>query len=104
MEDKKPKLKKPLGVARLISGKCIACGARCQASCRVEAIEMNEKGEPIFNIQKCTGCRRCIRACPAEAIEIYFTAEQQKILDEIAKQGTAAETETEPEPDEELTG
>jgi electron transfer flavoprotein alpha subunit len=104
MEEKKPKLRKPLGVARLITGKCIACGARCQANCRVEAIEMNEKGEPIFNIQKCTGCRRCIRACPAEAIETYFTPEQQKILDEIAKQGTAAEVETEPAEEQELTG
>jgi electron transfer flavoprotein alpha subunit len=34
---------------------------------------MNDKGEPVINLEKCTGCRRCIRICPAEAIEIYFT-------------------------------
>jgi len=85
-EPKKKKIKKPLGKARLIPGKCIACGARCQSDCRAEAIEMNDKGEPIFDIEKCTGCRRCIKVCPADAIEMFFTPEQQKILDELAKQ------------------
>jgi electron transfer flavoprotein alpha subunit len=47
---------------------------------------MNDKGEPVINLAKCTGCRRCIRICPAEAVEIYFTPEEQKILDELAKQ------------------
>jgi electron transfer flavoprotein alpha subunit len=85
-EEEKKKVKRPLGHARLITGKCIACGARCQSECRVEAIEMNDKGEPVINLTKCTGCRRCIRICPAEAVEIYFTPEEQKILDELAKQ------------------
>jgi len=85
-EPKKKKIKKPLGKARLIPGKCIACGARCQSDCRAEAIEMNDKGEPIFDLEKCTGCRRCIKVCPADAIEMFFTPEQQKILDELAKQ------------------
>jgi electron transfer flavoprotein alpha subunit len=80
------KIKKPLGVAHLIPGKCIACGARCQSDCRRDAIEMNDKGEPIINVEKCTGCRRCIRVCPAEAIEIYYTPEEQKILAELEAQ------------------
>ncbi|HEY33555.1 MAG TPA: 4Fe-4S dicluster domain-containing protein [Dehalococcoidia bacterium] len=101
MEEKKKKVKRPLGVARLIPAKCIACGARCQADCRADAITMNEAGEPVFDIEKCTGCRRCLRVCPAEAIEIYFTPEQQKILDELAKEkGAEAEPEVE-EMDEE---
>ena len=85
-EEEKKKIKRPLGHARLIPGKCIACGARCQAECKAEAVEMNDKGEPVIDLQKCTGCRRCLRICPAEAIEIYFTPEEQKILDELAKQ------------------
>jgi len=97
MEQKKKKVKKPLGLARLIAGKCIACGARCESDCKVEAITMNDAGEPVFDIEKCTGCRRCIRICPADAIEIYFTPEQQKILDELAKEKTA---EAEPEVEE----
>lgn len=97
MEQKKKKVKKPLGVARLIAGKCIACGARCESTCKAEAITMNDAGEPVFDIEKCTGCRRCIRICPADAIETYFTPEQQKILDELAKEGVA---EAEPEVEE----
>ncbi len=84
MEEEK-KIKRPRGVARLIVGKCIACGARCEASCNKDAIEMNEKGEPVINTAKCIGCRKCVKVCPAEAIEMYFTPEEQKILAEIAE-------------------
>jgi len=48
MKEKKGKIKKPRGVARLIPGKCIACGARCQESCKKDAVEMNDQGEPII--------------------------------------------------------
>jgi len=96
MEEKR-KIKKPRGVAKLIPGKCIACGARCQSSCPKDAIEMNDRGEPIISTEKCIGCRKCLKVCPAEAIEIYFTPEEQKILEELAKQaGTAAK----PQPEE----
>ena len=87
--EKEKKGKKPLGVARLIPGKCIACGARCQASCPKNAIEMNARGEPVINIDKCVGCRKCLKICPADALEIYFTPEQQKILDQLAAQKAA---------------
>ncbi len=101
-EKKKKKVKKPLGKARLLPGKCIACGARCQSDCRADAIEMNDNGEPIFDLEKCTGCRRCIKVCPADAIEIFFTPEQQKILDELARQAEAEGAVTvEVEPEEE---
>ena len=91
-EEEKKKIKRPLGHARLITGKCIACGARCQSECKVDAVEMNDKGEPVINLEKCTGCRRCVRICPAAAIEIYFTPEEQKILDELARQKEAEKT------------
>lgn len=98
MADEK-KIKKPRGKAQLIEGKCIACGARCETSCPKDAITMNDKGEPIIDVEKCIGCRKCIKVCPADAIEIVFTPEEQKILDELAaKEGKAA-----PEPEEELS-
>jgi len=76
-EEEKKKIKRPLGHARLIPGKCIACGARCQSECKAEAVEMNDKGEPVVNLEKCTGCRRCLRICPAEAIEMRFTSRRK---------------------------
>jgi len=84
------KTKKPRGVARLIPGKCIACGARCQASCPKDAIEMDDRGEPLISAEKCIGCRKCLKVCPSEALEIYYTPEEQKILAEIAARGKEA--------------
>jgi len=84
------KIKKPRGVARLIPGKCIACGARCQSSCPKDAIEMNEQGEPIILVEKCIGCRKCLKVCPTDALEIYYTPEEQKILAEIEARAEAA--------------
>ncbi len=98
MTETKPKPKKPRGVAHLISGKCIACGARCQSSCPVNAIEMNEAGEPIVIPEKCIGCLKCVKICPAEALEMFFTPEEVKILEELAKvAGEAAEEEVDEE-------
>jgi len=94
------KIKRPRGTARLIPGKCIACGARCESECPKGAITMNEKGEPIIDLETCTRCRRCIKVCPVEAIEIVYTPEEQKILDELAAQKGAAKTEAEPEAEE----
>lgn len=88
MPDEK-KVKKPRGIARLISGKCIACGARCQSSCPKDAIEMDDTGEPIIYVEKCIGCLKCIKICPSEAIEIYYTPEEQKILAEIKAKAKA---------------
>lgn len=93
---KKPK--KPRGVAALIAGKCIACGARCQSSCPVNCIEMNDSGEPIIETAKCIGCVKCAKVCPAEALEMYFTPEEQKVLAELAQlAGGAVEEELDEE-------
>ena len=93
MEEPK-KLKRPRGTARLIPGKCIACGARCQSECPKDAITMNEKGEPVIDLEKCTRCQRCVKICPVQALEIYYTQEEQKVLDELAAQKAAAKPVT----------
>jgi electron transfer flavoprotein alpha subunit len=90
-------LKKPRGKACLLEGKCIACGARCQSACPVDAIEMNEAGEPIIDLEKCIGCVKCVKVCPVQAIEMFFTPEEQQVLDEIMKQGVAAVSEVDEE-------
>ncbi len=97
MSDEKPKIKKPRGKAHLITGKCIACGARCQSSCPVNAIEMNEAGEPIIIPEKCIGCVKCVKICPASALEMFFTAEEMKILEQLAASSTPAEEEIDEE-------
>jgi len=98
MPDEK-KVKKPRGIARLIPGKCIACGSRCQSSCPKDAIEMDDTGEPIIYVEKCIGCLKCIKICPSEAIEIYYTPEEQKILAEIEAKAKA-KAEAVPEAEE----
>ena len=94
MGDKPKKKKKPRGKARLIAGKCIACGARCEMSCPSDAIEMNDQGEPIIFLEKCIGCRKCVKVCPAEALEMFLTPEEEKLLAEL-EAGGAGEVEEE---------
>lgn len=95
MTDPNKPIKKPRGKACLLQGKCIACGARCQSVCPVDAVEMNEAGEPIIISDKCIGCVKCVKICPAQALEMFFTPEEQKILDLLAGEKKA-------EPDNEV--
>jgi electron transfer flavoprotein alpha subunit len=97
MTEPKPKPKKPRGVARLLDGMCIACGARCQSSCPVNCIEMTDSGEPIIDAAKCIGCQKCVKICPAAALEMYFTPEEQRILVELAASAAPVEEELDPE-------
>ena len=98
--EKPKKVKKPRGKASLIPNKCIACGARCQSSCPTEAIEMDEKGEPIILADKCIGCQKCVKICPSEAIEMFFTPEELEILKQLGAEkaaGAPAEAEEDSE-------
>lgn len=95
------KLKKPRGKARLIDSSCIACGERCLSSCPTDAITMNQAGEPIIDGAKCIGCIKCVKVCPAQALEMFFTPEEQAILDEIACQAGAEAVEVTEELDPE---
>ena len=52
MSEPKKTIKKPRGKVRLLEGKCIACGARCQSICPVNGIEMSEAGEPQILLEK----------------------------------------------------
>jgi len=91
------KLKKPRGKARLIEGKCIACGARCQSSCPVDGILMSEAGEPEIVLSKCIGCLKCVKACPGSALEIFYSKEELEILAQLAGQQDVAEEDADPE-------
>ena len=58
------------GVARLLPGKCIGCGERCLQSCPKDAIAMDAAGAPGIAPERCVGCALCVRACPAQALEM----------------------------------
>jgi electron transfer flavoprotein alpha subunit len=92
MMDRPKPIKKPRGKARLIEGKCIACGARCQSACPTDAIEMNERGEPIIILPNCIGCVKCVKVCPTDALEMFFTPEELKILEELKKKAAPVAT------------
>ena len=91
MEEKK--IKKPRGKVRSIEGKCIACGARCESSCPVAAIEMTDGGEPQVLAQKCIGCVKCVKVCPAGALEMFYSAEELELLKKWEAQHDGAEEE-----------
>ncbi|GAB4296687.1 MAG: electron transfer flavoprotein subunit alpha [Desulfuromonadia bacterium] len=93
--------KRPRGKARLIPNTCIACGARCESSCPVDCITMDKEGAPIIDEPRCIGCAKCVKVCPAKAIEIYFTPEEQRILEELAKGSPPAQDEPPPVDEEE---
>ncbi|MEA1971637.1 MAG: electron transfer flavoprotein subunit alpha [Thermodesulfobacteriota bacterium] len=89
MDEKKKKIKKPRGVARLIPGKCIACGGRCETSCPKDCITIDDNGEPVIDVTNCIGCGKCVKICPSEAIEMYLTTEELEILKQWEAQKAA---------------
>jgi electron transfer flavoprotein alpha subunit len=64
-------------------------------SCPADSIEMNDQGEPIISIEKCIGCRKCVKVCPAEALEMFLTPEEEKLLAELEAGGTGVVEEEE---------
>ncbi len=90
-----PKPKRPRGRAQLLPGKCIACGARCESSCPVNCVSMNDAGEPIIDAEKCIGCLKCVKVCPASALEMVFTPEELALLAALDRSGTVQAAEEE---------
>jgi electron transfer flavoprotein alpha subunit len=58
---------------------------------------MTDTGEPVIDGAKCIGCQKCVKICPASALEMYFTPEEQKILAELAASAVPVEEEIDPE-------
>ena len=48
---------------------CLGFGT-CVGVCKFEAITIAENGLPEVDKEKCTGCGRCVRACPQNVLEL----------------------------------
>ena len=42
-----------------------------------------------FSLEKCIGCQKCVKICPADALEMFFTPEEQAILAQLAARDEA---------------
>jgi electron transfer flavoprotein alpha subunit len=91
------KIKKPRGKAHYIEGRCIGCGERCVSACPVDGIVMNEAGEPVIEEQKCIGCVKCVKACAANALEMFYRPEDLELLRKWEEQHGAGEEEIDEE-------
>jgi electron transfer flavoprotein alpha subunit len=41
---------------------------------------MNDAGEPTVLLDKCIGCVKCVKVCPAGALEMFYSAEELELL------------------------
>ena len=44
--------------------------ADCRTSCTFDAITMSPNGLPVVDLEKCTACGDCVRACPKQLFEV----------------------------------
>ncbi len=95
-EIKKP-LKRPRGKAGLVSGRCIGCGGRCESACPVDAIVLDSEGAPIITADKCIGCVKCVKICPAQALEMLFTTKEMELLTVLNAPGASPVVEIDDE-------
>jgi electron transfer flavoprotein alpha subunit len=92
------KIKKPRGKARILEGKCVACGERCSSACPVDCITMNDAGEPTaIDLEKCIGCAKCVKVCAVDALEMFYTQEELEQLKLWEAQKSAGVEELDPE-------
>lgn len=57
------------GGPKACSGGCLGLGT-CQRICPFGAIEMTADGLAVISREKCTGCRKCVAACPRNVIRM----------------------------------
>jgi len=68
---------------------CLGLGD-CQAACSFGAIEMTEDGIARIIPQRCTGCGRCVEACPKDLIRLVPESATIHVLCSNKDKGPAA--------------
>ncbi|RLD54728.1 MAG: electron transporter RnfB, partial [Bacteroidetes bacterium] len=52
----------------------------CIEACKFDALSLDKNGMRIVDIEKCTGCGACVRACPRNLIELVPVSKKVHIL------------------------
>ncbi|MCX7974984.1 MAG: RnfABCDGE type electron transport complex subunit B [Candidatus Aminicenantes bacterium] len=59
-----------LGGYKLCTYGCLHLGD-CVRACQFEAMVIGQDGLPLIDEQKCTGCGKCVEACPRGLLELH---------------------------------
>jgi len=59
-----------LGGHKLCTYGCLHFGD-CVRSCPFDAMRLSDDGLPVIDEQKCTGCGKCVEACPRGLLELH---------------------------------
>jgi electron transport complex protein RnfB len=54
---------------------CLGLGD-CEVSCTFDAIKMAPNGLPVVDLEACTACGDCVRACPKDLFQIFPVRQQ----------------------------
>lgn len=67
---------------------CLGFGT-CTAVCPFDAIHMGPEGLPVVDREKCTGCNKCVVACPRGIIELHEVSKTVHVLCRNKDRGAA---------------
>ncbi len=72
------------GGNKVCSYGCLGYGT-CVTVCKFNAIYMNENGLPVVIEEKCTGCNKCVEACPRDIITLMPAQRTYQVIACISK-------------------
>jgi len=71
---------------------CLGYGD-CEEVCPFDAIHIGDKGLPIVDIEKCTGCGLCVQACPQNTLilqsvnkKVLIRCKNQEVAKDVIKE------------------
>ena len=64
---------------KLCPGGCLGLGS-CERACPFGAVEMTADGLAVISRERCTGCRKCVAACPRQVIRMVPVADAVQVL------------------------